>query len=211
MSRHRYPTEISRVFERTTAAKLQEALTLSDNVVNLTGNENNETDPPKQQAGNQKVSKISISSKAQGDGNRSKQSTLKAVLGEALGYGTALSEHIILNAGLIPNMKLCNDKKLDDNSLDRLMQAVANFEDWLEDVIFGTRVPEGYILMQKKDVKKEESEAATASEVAFSLICFKLKNCYPVPTLVDKSAMPIYKIVQLLAILIRRIFFPFSF
>ncbi|CAK9328903.1 unnamed protein product [Citrullus colocynthis] len=161
MSRHRYPTEISRVFERTTAAKLQEALTLSDNVVNLTGNANNETDPPKQQPGNQKVSKPSVSSKAQGDGSRAKQTTLKAVLGEALGYGTALSEHIILNAGLIPNMKLCNDNKLDDNNLQLLVQAVANFEDWLEDVIFGTRVPEGYILMQKKDVKKEESEAAS--------------------------------------------------
>ncbi|XP_038907111.1 nuclear export mediator factor Nemf [Benincasa hispida] len=165
MSRHRYPTEISRMFERTTAAKLQEALTLSDNVVNLTGSGNNETDPPKQQPGNQKVSKSSVSSKAQGDGSRAKQTTLKAVLGEALGYGTALSEHIILNAGLIPNMKLGNDNKLDDNSLQLLVQAVANFEDWLEDVIFGTRVPEGYILMQKKDVKKEESEPSTASEI----------------------------------------------
>lgn len=176
MSRHRYPTEISRVFERTTTAKLQEALTLSDNVVNLTGNGNNETDPPKQQLGDHKVS-----SKAQGDGSRVKQTTLKAVLGEALGYGTALSEHIILNAGLIPNMKLCNDNKLDDNSLQLLVQAVANFEDWLEDVIFGTRVPEGYILMQKKDVKKGEAEAATASEVAFFLICFKLKNSLSCP------------------------------
>ncbi|XP_023006487.1 nuclear export mediator factor Nemf [Cucurbita maxima] len=165
MSRHRYPTEISRVFERTTAEKLQEALTLSDNVVNLTGNENNETDPSKQQPGNHKVPKPSVSSKAQGDGSRAKQTTLKAVLGEALGYGTALSEHIILNAGLIPNMKLCNDNKLDDGSLQLLVQAVANFEDWLEDVIFGTRVPEGYILMQKKNVKKEESEASTDSEI----------------------------------------------
>lgn len=176
MSRHRYPTEISRVFERTTAAKLQEALTLGDNAVNLTGYENNETDPSKQQPGNHKVSKPSVSSKAQGDGSRAKQTTLKAVLGEALGYGTALSEHIILNAGLIPNMKLCNDNKLDDGSLQLLVQAVANFEDWLEDVIFGTRVPEGYILMQKKNVKKEESEASTDSEVSFCLSCFKLKN-----------------------------------
>lgn len=167
MSRHRYPTEISRVFERTTTAKLQEALTLNDNVVKLTGIGNNETDPPKQHLSNHKASKPSVSSKAQGDGSRVKQATLKAVLGEALGYGTALSEHIILNAGLIPNMKLCGDHKLDDKSLQLLVEAVANFEDWLEDVIIGTRVPEGYILMQKKDVTKEESEAATASQVVF--------------------------------------------
>ncbi|KAL9265588.1 Ribosome quality control complex subunit NEMF-like protein, partial [Drosera capensis] len=44
-----------------------------------------------------------------------KQVTLKALLGEALGYGPQLSEHMILGACLIPNSKISKDEMWDDD------------------------------------------------------------------------------------------------
>ncbi|KAK1294026.1 hypothetical protein QJS10_CPA16g01710 [Acorus calamus] len=90
MSRHRYPIEASRVFERTSFEKLQKALICP----NATGEEN--YDEPK----------VQDNSKNQKSTDSSKKVTLKVILGEALGYGPALSEHIILDAGLLSNMKL---------------------------------------------------------------------------------------------------------
>ncbi|CAB4262489.1 unnamed protein product [Prunus armeniaca] len=158
MSRHRYPIEICRVFERTTAAKLQEALTFSkepDNNESVKDQEgaNNVSDAPKEKKGSRKGGKPAESCKNTGDA-KAKQVTLKNVLGEALGYGPALSEHIILDVGLIPNTKLCNENKLDDDTIQLLVEAVAKFEDWLHDVISGDKVPEGYILMQNKNSGK---------------------------------------------------------
>jgi hypothetical protein len=47
------------------------------------------------------------SGKRVNDGSNSgKKATLKAILGESLGYGPALCEHIILDVGLQPNMKV---------------------------------------------------------------------------------------------------------
>ncbi|KAL5541466.1 hypothetical protein UlMin_009176 [Ulmus minor] len=153
MSRHRYPTEICRVFERTTAAKLQNALTSFDK---LDANESDKVndsaidlhDKPKEKQGIGKGGKSSESTKSTGDGSRAKQVTLKTLLGEALGYGPQLSEHIILDAGLVPSTKVCKDNKLDEDKIQVLTRAIERFEDWLHDVISGDRVPEGYILMQ---------------------------------------------------------------
>lgn len=138
MSRHRYPIEICRVFERTTISKLQEALT----AFSLKDHEATHTEL-KEQNGGKKGGKSNDSTVA-------KQYTLKNILGDALGYGPQLSEHIILDAGLIPSTKVSEDNKLDDNAIQLLVQAVIVFEDWLEDIIYGQRVPEGYILMQKQ-------------------------------------------------------------
>ena len=74
---------------------------------------------------------------------------------KTLGYGPALSEHIILDAGLIPNTKVTKDSKFDIDTIQRLAQSVAKFENWLEDVILGDQVPEGYILMQNKIFGKD--------------------------------------------------------
>jgi hypothetical protein len=82
---------------------------------------------------------------------------LKIILGEALGYGPALSEHMILDAGLIPNEKVPKDKTWDDAAVQALVQAVAKFEDWMQDIISGEIVPEGYILMQNKNLGKDSS------------------------------------------------------
>lgn len=171
MSRHRYPIEASRVFERTTVAKLQEALESLkkkpdnkepvevDNAV--IDNSNNLKD----KNGNRKKEKSD--SKKSADGSRTKQATLKVTLGEALGYGPALSEHIILDAGLVPNTKLENDGTVDDTTIQVVVQAVEKFEDWLVDIMSGEKVPEGYILMQKKAIGKDNlpSQEVTVSQI----------------------------------------------
>ncbi|KAK1318279.1 hypothetical protein QJS10_CPB04g01045 [Acorus calamus] len=140
MSRHRYPIEASRIFERTSFEKLQKALTCS----NASGEEN--YDEPK----------VQDNSKNQKSTDSSKKVTLKVILGEALGYGPALSEHIILDAGLLPNMKVGNknDSLISEETIQTLLQAVIKFEDWLADVISGQKIPEGYILMQNKPAGK---------------------------------------------------------
>ncbi|KAJ0036069.1 hypothetical protein Pint_24282 [Pistacia integerrima] len=177
MSRHRYPTEICRVFERTTVSKLHEALTSSkdpdnDEPDNVNKDGNNASDASKGKQGGNKGGKSSEPSKNTSDSSRVKQATLKTVLGEALGYGPALSEHIILDAGLVPNTKVSKDKKLDDDAIQVLSTAVSKFEDWLQDVISGDKVPEGYILMQKKNFGKDypPSESGSSSQVMTSVL-----------------------------------------
>lgn len=174
MSRHRYPTEICRVFERTTVSKLQEALTCSKEQENdepAKDNEggNNMSVASKEKQVSQKGGKSSEPNKNTSDSARSKQATLKNVLGEALGYGPALSEHIILDAGLVPNTKVSKENKLDDITIEVLVQAVARFEDWLQDIISGDLVPEGYILMQNKKLGKDGAlpESGSSGQVFF--------------------------------------------
>ncbi|KAG7991114.1 hypothetical protein I3843_02G059200 [Carya illinoinensis] len=159
MSRHRYPTEICRVFERTTAAKLQAALTFSKEPDNNEPVENNGTGTnvsaaTKEKHGSHKGGK-SFESNKNVDVSRAKQATLKTVLGEGLGYGPALAEHILLDASLVPSTKVPKDNKWDDDTVQVLVQAVKKFEDWLEDIISGDRVPEGFILIQKQNLGKD--------------------------------------------------------
>nr|KYP36314.1 Serologically defined colon cancer antigen 1 isogeny [Cajanus cajan] len=153
MSRHRYPVESCRVFEQTTIEKLQTALVSSkeddnEEAVKANGNGSNASYVGKEKQGNQKGGK---------------SATLKIVLGEALGYGPALSEHIILDAGLIPSTKVPKDRTWDDATVQALVQAVAKFEDWMQDIISGETVPEGYILMQNKNLGKESSISQSGS------------------------------------------------
>ncbi|XP_011071357.1 nuclear export mediator factor NEMF [Sesamum indicum] len=165
MSRHRYPVEQSRLFERTTREKMSKVL---ENLVQ--GNRdahlntcelgNDSSNAPKEKQGEQK--NVNSSELKKSDNNRAKQATLKVVLGEALGYGPALSEHIILDAGLIPGTKVGKDFKLDDNTIQVLAEAVTRFEDWLADVISGEKVPEGYILMQHK-ISGKKNDAVSAN------------------------------------------------
>jgi hypothetical protein len=166
MSRHRYPIEICRVFERTTVSKLQESLTafvLKDHDAKQI--------EPKEQNGGKKGGKSN-------DSTGAKQYTLKNILGDALGYGPQLSEHIILDAGLVPTTKLSEDKKLDDNEIQLLVQAVIVFEDWLEDIINGQKVPEGYILMQKQILANDTtSESGGVKKVTILLYASSFLYC----------------------------------
>ncbi|KAI7737225.1 hypothetical protein M8C21_001548 [Ambrosia artemisiifolia] len=159
MARHPYPIENCRLFERTDSAKLQSTLTSFNNkkieqhVEDGLG-VNDTSGAPQAKKGNHKAVKSGDSAKKK-DSTNTKQATLKVVLGEALGYGPALSEHIILDAGLTPNLKVSKDMKLEDSSIQDLTEGVKRFEDWLEDVISGAKIPEGYILMQEKKIGKD--------------------------------------------------------
>ncbi|KZV33659.1 nuclear export mediator factor NEMF-like [Dorcoceras hygrometricum] len=159
MSRHRYPVELSRVFERTTREKLEatfESLVheKNDEHLNNCENGNDGSNASTGKPSTQKNTKSAGTNK--NDNPRGKQTTLKVVLGEALGYGPALSEHIILDAGLTPSTKLHKEFKMDDNSIQVLTEAVMKFEDWLSEVISGEKVPKGYILMQQKMLGKND-------------------------------------------------------
>lgn len=158
MSRHRYPVEICRVFERTATMKLQVVLTSpkeseSNEAVEASEDGNKVSDVPREKQSNRKG--VKEPSKNTNGGARAKQVTMKTVLGEALGYGPALSEHIILDAGLTPNTKVTKDSIFDIDTIQCLSQSVTKFENWLEAVISGDQVPEGYILLQNKNFGKD--------------------------------------------------------
>ncbi|KAL3641867.1 hypothetical protein CASFOL_012682 [Castilleja foliolosa] len=185
MSRHRYPVEQSRTFERTTKEKMSEALQslVEGNKDEHPDNseQGNEHEPAMtEKHGNQKNAKTSKSKKS--ENTRTKQATLKVVLGEALGYGPALLEHIILDASLIPSTKVGKDCKLDDNTIQVLGEAVERFEDWLSEVIFGEKIPEGYILMQQKiagknnDVLNEKGISMQIYDEFFPLLLNQFKS-----------------------------------
>lgn len=198
MSRHRYPVEMCRIFERTGTEKLQAALTHSMEPVeaeSVDGSEqvNNASDVYQGKESGRKMTNSRESNNKTNDGARSKQPTLKVVLGEALGYGPALLEHIILDAGLIPNMKVGNNFKLEDDTLQLLVGAVSKFEDWLEDIISGDKIPEGFILMQQKNAGKKDGTISTtgSSGQVYDEFCplllnqFKLRDCTSFETFDD--------------------------
>lgn len=171
MSRHQYPVDVCRVFERTTSAKIQDALTSvnePDNSEHVEDSEGGKTvsDAPNGNKASQKSGKSTDTNKTNA---RVKQPTLKIVLGDALGYGPALSEHIILDAGLAPNVKLVKGFKLDDTAFQALIESVKKFENWLQDVIDGDKVPEGFILMQQKTLGKDSNTSGTQSS---DKVCF---------------------------------------
>ncbi|GAB2265587.1 hypothetical protein Dimus_000626 [Dionaea muscipula] len=166
MSRHRYPIEICRIFKHTTLEMLKIALTTSKDLdevssvnINEGGTGGGGSDANKTKHGGRKSEKSSDANNTSNGSARAKQATLKALLGEALGYGPQLSEHMILEAGLLPNSRTSKDEKWDDDKVQILAESVAKFEDWLEDVISGNRVPEGYILFQTKKSGQKDHAA----------------------------------------------------
>ncbi|KAG0480069.1 hypothetical protein HPP92_010927 [Vanilla planifolia] len=181
MSRHRYPSEACRLFSRTDFTKLKASLTQCRSSNDF---EASEVDASIKTCSNNsdQVKKINTSilpakEKKASDGARSKKSTLKAILGEALSYGPALAEHIILDADLAPHMKVGNDYKIDEGTISNLVQAITKFEDWLMDVISGSKVPEGYILMQIKDTHiMEPAIKESAMDKVYDEFCPILLN-----------------------------------
>lgn len=158
------------MFERTTSTKLKKTLTcqqLPDLEESMKTDGVNSTS---EEPSCDKKKKISVSNKKSRDGGQLNKFILKAMLGDALGYGPALSEHIILDAGLLPSMKIGdeNNKNIDDAMFQSLLLAITKFEDWLTDIMSGYKVPEGYILMQNKTPIRKESEHS--SEVGQSKV-----------------------------------------
>lgn len=168
MPHHCYPVNMCRSFERTSFEKLQ---TIFSNPTKSEGEGSfqdigaeagldpqptfsTEKDVRRNKSKHSETSsKQSGSEKRVNDGSKSgKKATLKAILGESLGYGPALCEHIILDAGLQPNMKV----ESHNDTLQALAAAFANFESWLQEVITGESIPEGYIIMRKDIPGKKE-------------------------------------------------------
>ncbi|KAK8952600.1 hypothetical protein KSP39_PZI004325 [Platanthera zijinensis] len=187
MSRHRYPVETCRVFERTEYAKLKGSLTRfkpSNAAEEPEFNGLKTSSNMSVQVKNNNTSNISGKNKKGNDCSRSKKTTLKEILGEALSYGPALSEHIILDAGLSPAMKVGSESTIDEVTIDILGKAVTRFEDWLFDVISGSQVPKGYILMQiKVSDKKDFTVKESAVDKIYDEFCpillnqFKSREC----------------------------------
>lgn len=198
MSRHRYPVETCRVFQRTDFAKLKDTLTMPENVDDkvpsevTSGSANGQEPSASANDGgpvtdisekplSRKEKKSAAKTKQSGsnskvsNGGQSNKATLKTILGEALAYGPALAEHIILDAGLVPSTKVGKDPEssVDDNTLNALMESITRFEDWLVDIISGQRIPEGYILMQNKMAAKKNltpSEGSSTNQKVCQLL-----------------------------------------
>ncbi|TVU49717.1 hypothetical protein EJB05_01045 [Eragrostis curvula] len=203
MSRHRYPVEACRVFQRTDFAKLKDTLTMSGNAdevpSEITSGPANAQEPSESANDGAAVTDISekpLSRKEKKSAAKTKQSgsnskvsngaqsnkaTLKTILGESLAYGPALAEHIILDAGLVPSTKVGKDseRSIDDNTLQALRESITRFEDWLVDIISGQRIPEGYILMQNKMAAKKNptpSEGSSTNQKIYDEYCPILLN-----------------------------------
>uniref|UniRef100_A0A0D9Y0F9 CCHC-type domain-containing protein n=1 Tax=Leersia perrieri TaxID=77586 RepID=A0A0D9Y0F9_9ORYZ len=204
MSRHRYPVEACRVFERTDFTKLKDTLMMSnaiddkessqvtsssidaqgpsvspnDGVTVSDKSEEQSTTTGKKSASKNKQS----SSNAKGSNSaQPNKLTLKTILGEALAYGPPLAEHIILDAGLLPSAKVGKDPEgsIDDHTIQSLVGSISKFEDWLVDVMSGQKIPEGYILMQNKVAAKKNTaplEGSSASQKIYDEYCPILLN-----------------------------------
>jgi hypothetical protein len=206
MSRHRYPVEACRTFERTDLTKLKETLKLSNSVddkessqatpSSVDGQEPSESandgvpvtdklEEPSNRTDKKSAAKIkqSGSNAKASDGAQLNKATLKTLLGDALAYGPALAEHIILDAGLLPSTKVGKDPEssIDDHTIQSLIESVTRFEDWLVDIISGQKIPEGYILMKNKMTAKKNitpSEGSSTNQKVCSLFsCLSLYCC----------------------------------
>ncbi|KAG8048982.1 hypothetical protein GUJ93_ZPchr0009g2381 [Zizania palustris] len=202
MSRHRYPVEACRVFERTDFTKLKDTLMMS-NIVDdkessqVTSSSFDAQEPSvspngvsatdkSEQLSTTKEKKSTSKNKQSGsnaklsNSTQSNKSTLKTLLGESLAYGPALAEHIILDAGLLPSTKVGKDQDcIDDITIQSLVESISRFEDWLVDVISGQRIPEGYILMQNKAAAKKNLtplEVSSANQKIYDEYCPILLN-----------------------------------
>ncbi|CAM8905650.1 unnamed protein product [Rhodiola kirilowii] len=81
--------------------------------------------------------------------------------------------------GLPPNTKLSQETKLEDTAIQALIRSVIKFEDWLEDIISGAKVPEGYILMLEKTSRKDIQVSSKIYDEFCPLLLnqFKSREC----------------------------------
>ncbi|KAG6543609.1 hypothetical protein Mapa_014972 [Marchantia paleacea] len=183
MAHHQYPINSCRLFERTETETLS---TLLKEQTRLKSDEaGDEQQAAAKEVHNGSVTEDTNKTKWKPEGKRSKSGsqetcgngkkgaglpTLKFILGDGLGYGPSLSEHIILSAGLQPAMKITGDNAtvgpsiLSREQFEALAAAVKRFEDWLGAVLNGDIVPEGYIYMQKVGIGKAKSAASDVKE-----------------------------------------------
>ncbi|KAJ7534886.1 hypothetical protein O6H91_12G008600 [Diphasiastrum complanatum] len=191
MARHEYPIDSCRKFHRTDLKMTELASDIAmmsehksdlknmaddefDNKPDLetTAGDENDAHTAKDIRENTETNKVKLEKTAtrgtsgktrKGDGVwKGEQGSLKSKLGDILGYGPVLCEHIILDAGLHPSLTTSTKNEgislssLGAEQIQSLSVALAKFEDWLESVIKGITIPEGYIFMQNKAAKKKQ-------------------------------------------------------
>lgn len=169
MAHHQYPVDSCRHWEKTSLEKLEQILLSSKSDSNVNIIEENHTSADINLADEVivKGKKSWKNTSAQKD-----KETLKDILAENLGYGPALSEHIVLEAGFQKNIKTFLKNKNGDlipnmtrDMVHQIYSAVMKFENWLEEIIFHERLPEGYILLQKAGEKDSTLKEEPSSKV----------------------------------------------
>jgi hypothetical protein len=165
MAKHEYPVNVCRLFERFSLEKLEAAMRdqkASAEVDEVPDAKEVVPDTVAQDTkkGKGKSEKAVKEKKVKTPWGKKEDSgrTLKSVLAGCLGYGPALCEHIVLDSGLQSGMKVSVGAdgvlSISKEDLDVLMAAIIRFEDWLDSVVNGDRIPEGFVYMQKRKIGK---------------------------------------------------------
>lgn len=169
MAKHEYPVNACRLFNRFSLEKLEAAMrdqkTQADADEYIDAKEvvhDSVAQETKKGKGKGKTEKVLKEKKVKTSWGKKEDTgrTLKSVLGGCLGYGPALCEHIVLDSGLQSGMKVSLGPdgvlSISKENLGDLMGAISRFEDWLDSVVNGDRIPEGFVYMQKKNIKKDK-------------------------------------------------------
>lgn len=165
MAKHEYPVNSCRLFERFSLEKLEAAMRdqkAQAEVEEIIEAKEVVPDSVAQdiKKGKGKSDKVVKEKKVKTPWGKKEDSgrTLKSVLTGSLEYGPALCEHIVLDSGLQSGMKVSVGAdgvlSISKDDLDILMAAIIRFEDWLDSVVNGDRIPEGFVYMQKKRIGK---------------------------------------------------------
>ncbi|KAI9305340.1 fibronectin-binding protein A N-terminus-domain-containing protein [Cunninghamella echinulata] len=91
--------------------------------------------------------------------------TLKKILNIGFEYGPAMTEHIILEAGLDPNTKVATDFDYSDDSpaLKDLLEAFIKGDEMVAST--GNKVPNGYIILLDQPKGKKENEESKEIDI----------------------------------------------
>ncbi|CAO3636146.1 unnamed protein product [Cunninghamella echinulata] len=91
--------------------------------------------------------------------------TLKKILNIGFEYGPAMTEHIILEAGLDPNTKVATDFDYSDDSpaLKDLLEAFIKGDEMVAST--GNKVPNGYIILLDQPLSKKEDEESKEIDI----------------------------------------------
>ncbi|KAG0577183.1 hypothetical protein KC19_5G137000 [Ceratodon purpureus] len=174
MAKHEYPVNACRLFERFSREKLEVAMREQKAPAEVEEMaEAKEVVPEEVKKGKGKAEKVTKEKKVKTPWGKKEDTgrTLKSVLAGSLGYGPALCEHIVLDSGLHSGMKVSvgvdGVLSISNEDISTLMAAITRFEDWLQSVVNGDRISEGFVYMQKKKIGKNKGEQQEEDEKVY--------------------------------------------